>query len=129
MYDLFYILFGPKIFMCLQHFLFLSPAELQTTTAPDDTETKSSSESEQPLAAKPLIKPEDLEPLEPGSSLKTPKILRQPRPVQDQFITSSSLIGAGSDGSSTSGNSIAEVCFAQDKCTYYHTVLRVCAVD
>ncbi|XP_062279123.1 EF-hand domain-containing family member B [Scomber scombrus] len=82
--------------------------EHQTDTAPDDTETKPSSESEQPISSKPLIEPEDLEPVEPGSSLKTLRILRQPRPVQDHFITSSSLIGAGNSGPFPSSKSEAE---------------------
>lgn len=45
-------------------------------------------------AIKPLIRPEDLEPVEVGSTKKTPKTLSRPRTVQDSFITSSSLINA-----------------------------------
>ncbi|XP_067303887.1 EF-hand domain-containing family member B isoform X2 [Pseudorasbora parva] len=43
---------------------------------------------------KPLIRPEDLEPVEVGSTRKTPKTLSRHRTVQDRFITSSSLINA-----------------------------------
>ncbi|XP_051722171.1 EF-hand domain-containing family member B isoform X1 [Ctenopharyngodon idella] len=45
-------------------------------------------------AIKPLIRAEDLEPVEVGSTRKTPKTLPRPRTVQDDFITSSSLINA-----------------------------------
>ncbi|XP_074538949.1 EF-hand domain-containing family member B isoform X2 [Halichoeres trimaculatus] len=69
----------------------------QTSSAPASIERKLPSEAAQPPASETLIKPEDLEPFEPGSSLQTVKILRQPRAVQDHFMTSSSLIGAVSD--------------------------------
>ncbi|KAK2845032.1 hypothetical protein Q5P01_011691 [Channa striata] len=49
-----------------------------------------------------LISPEELEPVEPGSSLKTLRTLRRPRAVQDHFISSSSLIGSVSAGWNTS---------------------------
>lgn len=95
----------------LEHFLFLlSPAEHQTSTAPANTETKPPSESAQLLPSKALIEPEDLEPVEPGSSLKTLRTLRQPRAVSDHFITSSSLIGAVSGGPFTLSKSEAGVC-------------------
>ncbi|XP_030640934.1 EF-hand domain-containing family member B [Chanos chanos] len=41
-----------------------------------------------------LIRPDDLESVEVGGSLKTPKTLPRPRTTQDRFITSSSLIRA-----------------------------------
>uniref|UniRef100_A0A671WIF7 EF-hand domain family, member B n=1 Tax=Sparus aurata TaxID=8175 RepID=A0A671WIF7_SPAAU len=74
--------------------------ERQTSSAPANTERRPSSESADPeerLVSQALIKPEDLEPIEPGSSLKTLRTLRRPRAVQDQFMTSSSLIGPVSD--------------------------------
>ncbi|XP_067253921.1 EF-hand domain-containing family member B [Chanodichthys erythropterus] len=51
-------------------------------------------------ATKPLIRAEDLEPVEVGSSRKTPKTLPRPRTVQDDFITSSSVISAAVGGPS-----------------------------
>ncbi|XP_050988015.1 LOW QUALITY PROTEIN: EF-hand domain-containing family member B [Labeo rohita] len=45
-------------------------------------------------AVKPLIRPEDLEPVELGYTRKTPKTLSRPRTVQNNFITSSSVISA-----------------------------------
>lgn len=45
-----------------------------------------------------LIKTEDLEPIEPGSLLKTVRTLRRPWADPDHFKTSSSLIGAGCVG-------------------------------
>uniref|UniRef100_A0A3P8U8V3 EF-hand domain-containing protein n=1 Tax=Amphiprion percula TaxID=161767 RepID=A0A3P8U8V3_AMPPE len=56
------------------------------------------SELEQPCHSQGLIKPEDLEPVEPGSSLKTVRTLRRSIADPDHFVTSSSLIGAVSDG-------------------------------
>ncbi|XP_042280325.1 EF-hand domain-containing family member B [Thunnus maccoyii] len=76
----------------------------QTGTAPANTETKPSSESAQLLASRALIEPEDLEPVEPGSSLKTVRTLRQPRAAPDHFITSSSIIGAVGGGPFTSSS-------------------------
>ncbi|XP_047455206.1 EF-hand domain-containing family member B [Mugil cephalus] len=55
-------------------------------------------ESVQLPPAGALIEPEDLEPMEPGSSLKTVRTLRRPKAAPDHFRTSSSLIGAVSDG-------------------------------
>ncbi|KAG7469669.1 hypothetical protein MATL_G00131300 [Megalops atlanticus] len=48
-----------------------------------------------------LIRPEDLEPFEVGSALKTPKTLTRPRTVPDHFVTSSSLIRASIGDAST----------------------------
>lgn len=94
----------------LEHFLFmLSPAERQTSSAPANTERRRSSESADPEerpVSQALIKPEDLEPIEPGSSLKTLRTLRRPRAVQDQFMTSSSLIGPVSDNFTSSKSEI-----------------------
>ncbi|KAG7216483.1 hypothetical protein INR49_001969 [Caranx melampygus] len=72
--------------------------------APDNTERKPLSESSQLPPSQALIKPEDLEPVEPSSSKKTVRTLRHPRAVADHFITSSSLIGAISDGPLTSNS-------------------------
>lgn len=111
----------------LEHSLFiLSLAERQTNTAPANIERTPSSESVQLPAYKALIKPEDLEPVEPGSSLKTLRTLRRHRAVPDHFMTSSSLIGAVSDGPFTSSKSEVEMC--GDKYvvhTLYHTVPHV----
>lgn len=74
--------------------------EYWTSTDLVDTEMKALSESRQPSPSQPLIKPEDLEPVEPGSSLRTVRTLRQLRADPDHFMTSSSLIGA--DGPVTS---------------------------
>ncbi|XP_071326210.1 EF-hand domain-containing family member B isoform X2 [Trachinotus anak] len=76
----------------------------QTSMATADIEEKPLSESEQLPASQVLIKPEDLEPIEQGSSKKTLRILRRPRAGPDHFITSSSLIGAVSDGPLTSNS-------------------------
>ncbi|XP_028985621.1 EF-hand domain-containing family member B isoform X2 [Betta splendens] len=74
--------------------------ECQESTAPANTE--GTPESAYLPASKALIKTEDLEPVEPGSSLKTLRTLRRPRAVADHFITSSSLIGPVSAGPHTS---------------------------
>ncbi|XP_045899984.1 EF-hand domain-containing family member B isoform X2 [Micropterus dolomieu] len=76
----------------------------QTSMAPPNTEKKPSTASAQLPVFQALIKPEDLEPVEPGSSLKTLRTLRKPREVPDHFRTSYSLIGAVSDGSFTSNS-------------------------
>ncbi|KAM6935605.1 EF-hand domain-containing family member B [Lycodopsis pacificus] len=77
--------------------------ELQSSTAPDNTERKPQSEPAQLPASQALIKPEDLEPIKPGSSLKTPRTLRQPREAPDHFMTSSTLIGSVSDPPASNG--------------------------
>lgn len=87
----------------------LSPTERQTSSAPANTERKPLSESpdsEERPVSQALIKPEDLEPIEQGSSLKTLRTLRRPRAVQDQFMTSSSLIGPVNDNFTSSKSEI-----------------------
>ncbi|XP_073340783.1 EF-hand domain-containing family member B [Pagrus major] len=74
--------------------------ERQTSSAPASTERRplsESADSEVRPVSQALIKPEDLEPVEPGSSLKTLRTLRRPRAVPEHFMTSSSLIGAVND--------------------------------
>ncbi|KAI3361356.1 hypothetical protein L3Q82_013534 [Scortum barcoo] len=78
--------------------------ERRNSTAPANIERESASKSALLPASKALIKPEDLEPVEPGSSLKTLRMLRRPRAAPDHFMTSSSLIGAVSDGPLTSSS-------------------------
>ncbi|XP_039662504.1 EF-hand domain-containing family member B isoform X5 [Perca fluviatilis] len=80
----------------------MTNAERQTSTAPANIERKPSPESAQRPASEALIKPEDLEPVKPGSSLKTVRTLRRPRAAPDHFITSSTLIGSVSDPSTSS---------------------------
>ncbi|KAG5856661.1 EF-hand domain-containing family member B [Anguilla anguilla] len=58
-------------------------------------------EQDLPGASKALVRPEDLEPIQAGGTLKTPKTLARPKTVPPSFVTSSSLIGAGVGGSST----------------------------
>ncbi|XP_029361019.1 EF-hand domain-containing family member B [Echeneis naucrates] len=70
----------------------------QASIVPTSTERKPQSESEQLPASKALIKPEDLEPIQTGSSKKTVRTLRKPKAGPEHFITSSSLIGTISDG-------------------------------
>uniref|UniRef100_A0A3Q2DBV9 EF-hand domain family member B n=1 Tax=Cyprinodon variegatus TaxID=28743 RepID=A0A3Q2DBV9_CYPVA len=55
---------------------------------------KPSSEPQQPLFPQDLIRPEDLEPIEPGSSQKTVRTLRRPKASSDHFSTAASEIGA-----------------------------------
>lgn len=73
--------------------------------APANIDGEPLSKSAHLPGSKALIKPEDLEPVEPGSSLKTLRTLRRPTVVPDHFITSSSLIGSVKDGLHTSGKS------------------------
>ncbi|XP_049902222.1 EF-hand domain-containing family member B isoform X1 [Epinephelus moara] len=73
--------------------------ERHTSSAPANIGRKPPSESEQLPASQALIKPEDLEPIKPGSSLKTLRTLRRPRAAPDHFMTSSTLIGSVSDSS------------------------------
>ncbi|XP_020496091.1 EF-hand domain-containing family member B [Labrus bergylta] len=80
------------------HGQFYKTNERQTSWAPANIERKTSSESAQPSSSEVLVKPEDLEPVQPGTSLKTLKTLRRPRVVTEHFRTSSSLIGSSSDG-------------------------------
>uniref|UniRef100_A0A3Q3E9P9 EF-hand domain family member B n=1 Tax=Labrus bergylta TaxID=56723 RepID=A0A3Q3E9P9_9LABR len=78
------------------HGQFYKTNERQTSWAPANIERKTSSESAQPSSSEVLVKPEDLEPVQPGTSLKTLKTLRRPRVVTEHFRTSSSLIGSSS---------------------------------
>ncbi|XP_016319830.1 EF-hand domain-containing family member B [Sinocyclocheilus anshuiensis] len=66
-------------------------AERMARTAPANMQRTDLQESS---AVKPLIRPEDLERVEVGSTRKTPKTLSRPRTVQNNFFTSSSLINA-----------------------------------
>ncbi|XP_042346837.1 EF-hand domain-containing family member B [Plectropomus leopardus] len=75
--------------------------ERQTSTAPANIEKKLPLESEQLSASQALIKPDDLESIKPGSSLKTLRTLRRPREAPDHFKTTSTLIGSVSDPSSS----------------------------
>lgn len=77
------------------------PAEHHSSTGPDNLDRKSeSSELPSPRA---LVRPEDLEPLNPGSSLrKTVRTIRRPQAAPDHFLTMASVIGATSDGPLTS---------------------------
>ncbi|KAJ7985431.1 hypothetical protein DPEC_G00351970 [Dallia pectoralis] len=68
--------------------------EPKTHTAPANMKR----EALPPSAYKPLVRPEDLEPVTVGSTLKTTKTLRRPRTVPDCFVTSSSLIGSDVGG-------------------------------
>ncbi|XP_072249322.1 EF-hand domain-containing family member B [Leuresthes tenuis] len=76
--------------------------ECLSSTAPDNNDRKPLSESSQLPPTPALIKPEDLEPVEPGSSLKIPRTMRKPKAAPDHFMTSSSLIGAVCNGPLTS---------------------------
>ncbi|XP_010888160.2 EF-hand domain-containing family member B isoform X1 [Esox lucius] len=67
-------------------------SERKASTAPANM--KREAISLRPSACKALVRPEDLEPVEVGSTLKTPKTLSRPRTVPDHFVTSSSLIRA-----------------------------------
>ncbi|XP_071239777.1 EF-hand domain-containing family member B isoform X2 [Salvelinus alpinus] len=67
-------------------------SECKTSTAPDNMQREAL--PVRPAASEALARPEDLEPVEVGSMLKTPKTLNRPRTIQDRFITSSSLIRA-----------------------------------
>ncbi|KAL2084433.1 hypothetical protein ACEWY4_019951 [Coilia grayii] len=75
--------------------------ERKVSTAPANMQREGGQASE----AEPLLKPEDLVPVELGSWLKTPKTLTHTRSVSDQFATSSSQIGAVVGGASTAANS------------------------
>ena len=52
------------------------------------------SDQKEPAVSKAVVRPEDLEPAEVGSTLKTPKTLSRSREAQDHFVTSSSTIQA-----------------------------------
>ncbi|XP_030605225.1 EF-hand domain-containing family member B [Archocentrus centrarchus] len=68
--------------------------ERQTSSTPADAERVPA----QLPPRRALIEREDLEPVEPGSSLKTLRTLRPPRAAPDHFRTTSSLIGAARAG-------------------------------
>ncbi|KAK5862096.1 hypothetical protein PBY51_017526 [Eleginops maclovinus] len=70
---------------------FIMTNECQTSTLPAAMERKPLSESAQLPASRALVKPEDLEPFKPGSSLKT---LRRHKAAPDHFMTSSNVIGS-----------------------------------
>lgn len=74
------------------------------STAPANIQRKTLSEAAQPPASQALIRPEDLEPIEPSSSFKTVRTLRRLQAVPDHFMTSSSTIGL-SNGPLTSSES------------------------
>ncbi|KAK5599174.1 hypothetical protein CRENBAI_024914 [Crenichthys baileyi] len=71
--------------------------ERQSSSAPVNSDRKPLSESAEPPSSQALIRPEDLEPIEPGSSQKTVKTIRRPRAASDHFSTSASVIGSNSD--------------------------------
>ncbi|XP_067366805.1 EF-hand domain-containing family member B isoform X1 [Channa argus] len=83
--------------------------ELQTSTALPNMNRKPLPESAHLPDSKALITPEDLEPVEPGSSLKTLRTLRRPGIVPDHFTTSSSLIGSVNAGLNTSNTRICGI--------------------
>lgn len=86
--------------MCQIHLLCL--VERMARTAPANMQRTDLQESS---AVKPLIRPEDLEPVEVGTTKKTPKTLSRPRTVQNNFFTSSSLINAVVGAISPAGES------------------------
>ncbi|MEQ2264783.1 hypothetical protein XENORESO_019441, partial [Xenotaenia resolanae] len=71
--------------------------ECQSSSAPVSADRKPSSELPEPPSSQALIRPEDLEPIEPGSSWKTVKTIRRPRATSENFSTSASVIGSNSD--------------------------------
>ncbi|KAF0031924.1 hypothetical protein F2P81_016479 [Scophthalmus maximus] len=80
--------------------MFIDPRDQRILT----NERKYLSQSEQRPAYQALIKPEDLEPVEPGSSKKTPRTLRRLIADPDHFFIASSLIGPISDRPLTSNS-------------------------
>lgn len=69
-------------------------SERQTSTAPANIQRVALSDQGKPSLSEALARPEDLEPAEVGSPLKTPKTLSHSRTAQDRFVTTSSLIKA-----------------------------------
>ncbi|XP_038151317.1 EF-hand domain-containing family member B [Cyprinodon tularosa] len=69
-------------------------SECRSYSAAVNVGRKPSSEPQQPLFPQDLIRPEDLEPIEPGSSQKTVRTLRRPKASSDHFSTAASEIGA-----------------------------------
>lgn len=88
---------GLKYFKCISYLV-----ERKAWTAPANMQRTDLQESS---TVKPLIRPEDLEPVEVVSTRKTPKTLSRPRTVQNNFFTSSSLINAVVGGLSPAGES------------------------
>ncbi|KAM9723738.1 EF-hand domain-containing family member B [Menidia menidia] len=74
------------------------PLDNLSDREPENEDGKPSSEPSQRPAPQALIRPEDLEPVAPGSSLKTLRTIRKPKEASDHFVTSSSLIGAVGKG-------------------------------
>uniref|UniRef100_A0A667X6Z5 EF-hand domain family, member B n=1 Tax=Myripristis murdjan TaxID=586833 RepID=A0A667X6Z5_9TELE len=66
----------------------------RNSTAPAGLQRELSSDSADAPDSRPLIQPEDLQPVKPGSSQKTVRTLSRPKTVPHHFSTSSSLIGA-----------------------------------
>uniref|UniRef100_A0A3Q2P5C9 EF-hand domain family member B n=1 Tax=Fundulus heteroclitus TaxID=8078 RepID=A0A3Q2P5C9_FUNHE len=79
-------------------------SDRQSSSAPVHLDRKPSSESDEPLSSHTLIRPEDLEPLEPGSSQKTVRTIRRPKAALGHFCTSASVIGANSEVQLTSND-------------------------
>lgn len=86
-------------------------------------------EQKLPEASEALVRPEDLELIKAGSTLKTPKILARPKTVPPSFTTSSSLIGANVGGPSTASESKTNksLCCIKNK-NMVHKLLR-CAFE
>ncbi|KAJ0066669.1 hypothetical protein NL108_017091 [Boleophthalmus pectinirostris] len=59
--------------------------------------------------SKPLLRPEDLEPVEPGKSLRVPRTLTRTRGDPDAFSPSSALIGAAADPKAATGEELLTV--------------------
>ncbi|XP_034029523.1 EF-hand domain-containing family member B [Thalassophryne amazonica] len=74
--------------------------ECKNSIAAPNTE-KPASELTQPPLSEALIQPEDMEPVKPGSLLKTAKTLRRPQTVPDYFNTSSVIAAVGKRPSSS----------------------------
>ncbi|XP_037532634.1 EF-hand domain-containing family member B [Nematolebias whitei] len=74
-------------------------AERPSSTDPDSTDRKW--EPAELLPRQALVKPEDLEPVSPGSLRKTVRTIRKPRSTPDHFLTSASAIGASSGETAT----------------------------
>ncbi|KAM4600416.1 EF-hand domain-containing family member B [Polymixia lowei] len=68
--------------------------ERRTSTAPANAQRTPMSDPVESIESKALIKPEDLKPVEVGSSLKTPRTLSRSRTAPDRSATSSSVIRA-----------------------------------
>lgn len=100
-------------------FCFVSLSDRQISSAPASIGGKLPLEPAHPPASETLIRPEDLEPIEPGSSLQTIRTLRRLRTAQDHFTTSSSVIGAMGDGLASSKSEICHYKWAACKIHEY----------